>query len=153
MVRLLRSPAARRRGFALMDCVVAGILLAIGLAAILSLGSRALSLQQRGEREIVAASLLDELLSEVLAEGPAEYARINPLFGRFDGPFGDFAYELSIEDGSAGVPFRVRAVVRHASGISYACETLVAAKLGEVPDPPRQPAEPIDRESLYAEQP
>jgi hypothetical protein len=151
MVTPSPRPAPRRRGFALMDCVVAGILLAVGLAAILSLGSRALSLQQRGEREIVAASLLDELLSDVLTEGPAEYARIHPLSGRFDEPFSEFDFELTIEDGSEGVPFKVRAEVRHASGNVYACETLVAAKLGENPDPQREPSEPIDRESRYDE--
>lgn len=137
-----------RRGFALIDAIVAGILLAIGLAAIVSLGSRALSLQQRGEREVIAASLLDELLATVLMEGPADYVKLHPTSARFDDPFADYEYEVLIEDGSAGVPFKVLAVVRHDSGDSWVCETLIAPKLGEEPDPPRAPIEPIDREAL-----
>jgi hypothetical protein len=148
MVSLAPAAAVARRGFALVDAIVAGILLAVGLAAIISLGSRALSLQQRGEREIVAASLLDELLSTVLMEGPADYVQLHPTSGRFDDPFGDFEFEVMIEDGSAGVPFKVTAVVRHDSGDSFLCETLIAPKLGEEPDPPRAPLEPIDRDAL-----
>jgi hypothetical protein len=148
---MVSHPTSARRGFALVDVVVAGVLLAIGLAAIISLSSRGLAMQQRGEREIVAASLLDELLSEVLMEGPFDYARINPLAGRFDEPFSDFEYELLIDDGAPGVPFRVLAIVRHDSGERYLCETLMAPRLGEVPDPPRAPTEPIDREARRAE--
>lgn len=148
MVNRHEIPSVPRRGFALVDAIVAGILLAVGLAAIISLGSRALALQQRGEREIVAASLLDELLATVLMEGPADYVQLHPTSGQFDDPFGDFEYEVIIEDGSAGVPFKVTAVVRHASGDSFLCETLIAPKLGDEPDPPRAPLEPIDREAL-----
>ena len=148
MVRHRENAIVSRRGFALVDAIVAGILLAVGLAAIISLGSRALALQQRGEREIVAASLLDELLATVLMEGPADYVQLHPTSGQFDEPFGDFEYEVLIEDGSAGVPFKVTAVVRHASGCSFLCETLIAPKLGDEPDPPRAPLEPIDREAL-----
>lgn len=148
MSRRRSGPALRRRGFALVDAIIAGILLAVGLAAIVSLGSRALSLQQRGEREIVAASLLDELLSTVLMEGPADYVKLHPTSGRFDEPFAAFEFEVLVEDGSAGVPFKVTAIVRHESGDSFLCETLIAPKLGDEPDPPRAPLEPIDREAL-----
>lgn len=136
-----------RRGFALVDAIVAGILLAIGLAAIISLGSRALSLQQRGEREVVAATLLDELLSTVLTEGVEEYPQLHPMSGRFEDPFADFEFELSIDEGSAGVPYQVLAIVRHESGETYLCETMIAPRLGEEPNPPRAPLEPIDRDA------
>jgi hypothetical protein len=152
MVNLPSASIRRRRGFALVDAIVAGLLLAVGLAAIISLGSRALSLQQRGEREVVAASLLDETLATVLMEGAADYPKLHSMSGVFDEPFSAFEYEVSIEDGAPGVPFRVEVVVRHESGDSYRCETLIAPKLGEEPDPPRQPLEPIDREAALLEQ-
>jgi len=152
MVTSLPENVRRRRGFALVDAIVAGLLLAVGLAAIISLGSRALSLQQRGEREVVAASLLDEILATILMEGPADYPKLHAMSGVFDEPFGTFEYEVAIEDGAPGVPFRVVATVRHESGDSYRCETLIAPKLGEEPDPPRQPLEPIDREAALLEE-
>ncbi|MGA0418670.1 MAG: type IV pilus modification PilV family protein [Phycisphaerales bacterium] len=151
MVTYAIQHGCRHRGFALVDAIIAGLLLAIGLAAIISLGSRALSLQQRGEREVVAASLLDEILATVLMEGPADYPKLHSMSGVFDEPFAAFEYEVAIDEGAPGVPFRVVATVRHESGDSYSCETLIAPKLGEEPDPPRQPLEPIDREAALLE--
>ena len=52
-----------RRGFALMDVIVGGVMLGIGLAVVLTLASRAIASQAQGERQMVAAWLLDELLA------------------------------------------------------------------------------------------
>ncbi len=149
-------PRKGPRGFALIDVMVGGILLAIGLTAILTIASRALSLQQRGEREIVASSLLDLTLSTVLAEGPADYPKLHPVSAAFPDPFAEWEYEVDLEDGASGVPYRVVASVRHVpTGGRWSCETLIAMKpkpIGAEEEPQRFPDVPIDRESRYLEQ-
>ena len=51
-----------RRGWALIDVIVGGVILGIGMAAVISIAERSLAMQQRSERELVAAQLLDGLL-------------------------------------------------------------------------------------------
>lgn len=150
VTRFRRRPTA---GFALMDVLVAGIMLAIGLTAIITLGTRALANQQRGEREVVAAALLDELLATALAEGPDDFVTIHPLAGTFEPPFDEFEFEMTVEEGGLGVPARVLAQVFHRpTGGAWMCETLIAVRAGEEPHPPRTPVEAIDREERYRQQ-
>ena len=49
--RSCRSP--RRRGFALVDVIIGGMLLSIGLAAIISMATRALKMQTDGEKMFI----------------------------------------------------------------------------------------------------
>ena len=148
------SRRPNRRAFALIDAVIAGVILAIGLSAILSISGRALLMEQKGEIEIRAASALDELLSSVVTEGPETFAEIQPTAGRFeaDSPYGDFEFDILIEAGDAGIPARVVVTVLHDSGKKYTIETHVALKRGEEPDPVRFPTTPIDREARYEEE-
>lgn len=134
-----------RRGFALMEVVIAGMVLAIGLAAVLSLAARGLAMQQRGEREVAAAALLDELLSLVLAEGPEDFPKLHDLSGNCDEPWQDFEYELTIDAGGLGDPYEVLAIVRDPAGRSYRVATRMAARGGEDPTPDRAPNVPLDR--------
>jgi hypothetical protein len=144
---------ARRRGFALIDVIVGGILLAVGLAAVLSLGARSMNLHQRGEREIIAATLLDDLLGTILAEGPKDFPDLHPMQGNCESPFEDFQFLIEIDEGSSGVPYRIAVSVQHtATGDTWTVETLIAPKLGDEPDPERMPLEPIDREQRYRDQ-
>lgn len=147
------APMRGRRGFALMDAVIAGVLLSIGMVAVLSVGAQAITMQQRGEVDIRAASALDEILSTVLAEGPAAFVEIHPLSGRFEStsPYRDFSFSILVEQGGPGVPAFVRATIKHDSGRTYALETLIADRRGDEPEPNRVPYEPIDREARYAE--
>ena len=46
-----------RRAFALIEVVIAGIILAIGLGSVVSLAARAMMDQQRGERAVMAAMI------------------------------------------------------------------------------------------------
>jgi len=143
--------ATRRPGFALLDVVIAGVILAIGLATLFSLTSRSLEAQREGEIKVLAAGMLDSLLSEVLLEGPADYQDLHSSAGRGDYPYEEFEYRIRISDPGVGEPYEVLAVVTHDTGRTYECETLIAAKLGEEPDPIREPQEPIDREARYEE--
>jgi uncharacterized membrane protein YgcG len=151
MQRIPTQPPSRkyraRRGFALMDAVIAGILLSIGLVTVLSVGGQAMTMQRRGEVDVRASAALDELLSAVLTEGPEDYEKLHPLSGSFeaDSPFQDFQFTVEIERGGAGVPARVLARVIHEGGREYSIETSIAEKRGDEPDPVRTPSEPIDR--------
>jgi hypothetical protein len=151
MVTIRRT--RQRRGFALIDVIVGGVLLAVGLAAILALGARSLNLHQRGEREVIAAALLDDLLGTILADGPKDFPDLHEMRGYCDPPYEDFQFLVEIEDGNSGVPYKVAVTVQHnGTGDSWTIETLIAAKLGEEPDPERVPVEPLDREQRYREQ-
>ena len=145
-----RAPA--RRGFALVDAIIGGVILAIGLAALLSLSARALSMQQQGEVEIVGAHLVDEILSTVLTEGPQDFRDLYDTFGRFDEPFGNYEYEVSLDDRGIGMPWRVVATVRHVqTGATFSAESMIADRGGTEPNPARAPTEPIDRQARYEE--
>lgn len=149
--RSRRHDAQRRCGFTLIEVMIAGVILAIGMTALLTLTSRALSMQRRGEQKIIAATLLDETLGSVLTEGPHDYSSLHSTSGPCDAPFEDWEYVVDIE-ASVGVdPFRVLAIVIAPNGRQYECETLIAPKLGETPDPDRMPPEPIDREGRWLE--
>ncbi|MSR40319.1 MAG: hypothetical protein EXS10_00235 [Phycisphaerales bacterium] len=153
-VRASRQIARSRSGFALIDAVIAGVILAIGLSAILSIAGRALTMEQKGEIEIRAASALDELLSSVVTEGVETFSEIQPTSGRFEAnsPYSDFEFDILIEAGDVGVPARVVATVLHETGKKYSIETHIALKRGAEPDPVRYPTSPIDREARYEEE-
>ncbi|MFM7134571.1 MAG: hypothetical protein ACKO0W_09675, partial [Planctomycetota bacterium] len=93
-----------------MDAVIAGVLLSIGMIAVLSVGGQAITMQRRGETDVLASAAMDEILSNILTEGPVAFVEIHPLSGRFErgSPFEEFTYSLLIEQGGAGVPAFVR---------------------------------------------
>lgn len=150
-------PSRRRRlrtarGFALIDAIIGGIILAIGLAALLSLSSRALYMQQQGEVEIVAAHLIDELLATVLTEGPEDFRELYDTFGRFNEPFENYEFVVELDDRGRGLPWRVTASVRHIpTDAVYSTQTMIADRNGTDPNPARAPSEPIDRQARYEE--
>lgn len=139
-----------RRGFALIEVVIAGIVLAIGLSAVVSVAARALADQQRGEHAVAAAALLDGLLGQVLVDGPVEYPRINGTSGRCPDPWEDFEYEIQIEEVNPGDACAVLAIVRDPNGREYRCATRIAPRIGDEPNPDRAPPEPVDREERWA---
>ena len=146
-----RRPLHKPRGFALVDAVIAGVVLAIGLTMIFTVTSRSLDLQRRGEVEVMAASMMDNILSMVLLEGPQDFPDLHSMSGQGEFPYEQFEFWVKIEDPGEGEPYAVAVEVTHLTGRSYRCETLIAAKLGEEPDPIRYPEEPIDREGRYEE--
>lgn len=141
----------RCSGFALMDVLVAGVLLSITLVALLGLSSRSVQAQIRGERLQRVSMLIDQLLSEVLAVGPEEYeeyAEVHRPQGSFDPPNQDYFFRVELEEPTTGRPYLVRARVWWKLGnetYEEVVETYIAPRLGDEPDPEREPETPIER--------
>lgn len=149
MVRRTRP----RRGWALIDVIVGGVILGIGLAAVVSIAERSLAMQQRSEREMVAAQLLDGLLGEVLAVGVVDWDLARPSAGGFDPPYDGWTWELDIDKQGLGDPYRVVALARERNGAEFRVETLMAPRPEGYEEPVRMPETPIDRQAKYDELP
>ncbi|NBX36211.1 MAG: hypothetical protein EBR10_03175 [Planctomycetes bacterium] len=152
IVRTARLAAPR--AFALMEVIVAGVILAIGLGAAISLSMQSLTAQQRGEHAVQAAALMDELLGSLVALGPVEWNRQYSPSGSFSSfdpnyKYGDFQYDMKIEDAPQGMPCDVLLIVKDPQGREYRCATRVALRLGEDPDPERSPSEALDRAAYF----
>lgn len=136
-----------RRGFALVDVIIGGVLLGVGLAAVISLSAQALRSQTDGEKQMIASWLADEYLSMVLVEGPVNYRKAFDLNGQCEPPFEEFEYDVNIEDLGIGVPMRVTATIRWdgaGNTRQVQVQTLLADR-GAEPNGPRAPFEFIDR--------
>lgn len=137
-----------RPGMALMDVLVAGLILSGALVAVLGIASRSLNAQARGQQIQEAAMVLDSLLNDVLAIGPADYLKKGEMSGSVDPPFDKYIYRISIEDTAPNEPFRVTARIwweTAAGEQTIEAQTLMARRLGEEPDPDREPTEPVER--------
>lgn len=143
------SAPALRRGWALVDVIVGGVILGVGLATIISLAGRSLAMQQRAEREAIAAQVLDGLLNEVLAVGPVDWAATRAANGRCDSPFDDWEWSVEIVRQGLGDPYRVVVMVHDDSDREFTIETLMAPRLLDEEEPARAPETPIDRERRY----
>lgn len=140
------------RGFALVDVIVATVLLGVSLAVTISLAGRAVSSQRVGEELATAALLADEQLHMVLARGPDDYARRYSVQGTCEAPFEAYRYSLAFSGGtSTGDPYKVAASITWSSSgspRSLTIDTLIAPRTGgddADPDPVRTPSSPILR--------
>ena len=149
MVTPAHARVAARRGWALVDVIVGGVILAIGLAAVVSIAERSLAMQQRSERELVAAQLLDGLMNEVLSVGVVEWSTTRSTSGTFDAPFQGWNWELEIRKQGLGDAWRVLATARDDRAGEYRVETLMAPKPDDVEEPSRAPETPLDRQAKY----
>lgn len=143
-----RPIRSARRALALLDVLVAGLILSGALVAILGLASRATNAQIRGQQYQEAAQVLDVLATEVFALGPEEYPNKRPMSGFADPPFEDYRFDIAIDDQAPGEPYLVRIITtwgEATAGESLELVTLIAARLGEEPGPERAPETPIDR--------
>lgn len=134
-----------RKGFALIDAILGGALLALGLAGLVTLSQRSLAMLQRGEHEAIAAAMLDELLAQVVTEGPGEFSRQREQAGRMPAPWPDWEFEVQIQSGGVGDAADVTALVRDPLGTEYRCATRVAPHDDTAMPEERAPNEPIDR--------
>lgn len=137
----------RRRGFVLVDGIVAGVLLGVGLTVIIGLTGSALSAQRNGEQLQRAAALADEKLSMVLALGPEGYEADEDMSGEFPEPDDAYRFEVTIEDGRAGDPAYVAVEIAwgERSRDRLFIETFVAPRTGDNPDPDRDPERQVER--------
>lgn len=145
------SRPAPRRGFALVDVILGGILLSIGLAAIISLATRSLKAQTDGEKQMTAAWLCDELLSLVVVDGPINFPRTHDTSGQFEFPFQEYSFDVDLMDQGADQPYVVTATVSWQAGRgvrTVQVQTLIADRKDD-PDETRIPEEPIDREERW----
>jgi Tfp pilus assembly protein PilV len=129
-----------RRAFALMDVLVAGIVLGVSLVTLVGLVSRSLASQARSERLSTAAMLADETLGEILVEGVEEYQQHRSLESRFETPFDEFRYQIQIDAPAPGEAYGVTVTVQWEDGrreSSVVVETRIAPRLGD--------EDPIDR--------
>jgi len=148
-----RARTHGRRGIALIDVIIGGVMLAVGLAVVISMATRSLAMQTNGEKRMVAAWLADEKLSMIAVEGPDVYPDLYDLHGWFEPPFEQYQYDLDIQEQGVREPYRVTATIRWPSGAdmdSITIETLIARRLGD-PFQPRQPLEMIDRDARWFE--
>lgn len=139
----------RARGFALLDAVVGGVLLGLGLTAVIGLTASAISSQRQGERLQVAAMLADERLELVLALGPDGYASELPTRGKCEEPFEAYRFEVDIAEQGDPAPYLIRCTITWPAvgeDRSLIIETLMAPRRGDEPDPDRQPDETVGRE-------
>ena len=150
-----RSMTSKRskRGVALVEVILAALLLGIGLSVSLSLASTAIARQGLGERQLVAAWLADEQMNLVLMEGAKQYIQSYETSGRFDSPFEDFSYEVTITHVADLEPYEVEVIILWDDGRqSFQLESLVAPREDvEAAPEDRIPLEPIDREAIYYE--
>ncbi len=141
--------ARTARAVALLDALIAAIILGVSLAGIITLGGQALRTQDMGERIAIASMLADEQLNLVLARGPDDYGKRFPLEGSCDAPFDLYRFKLELT-GSGTSAYQVRATVFWRSGDvgaeqSVVLETAIAPRPGTDPDPDRRPEEPVER--------
>jgi Tfp pilus assembly protein PilV len=149
MVSARRSRAANRGGFILVDVIIAGVLLGIGLATIIGLTGSALASQRRGEEMQIAAMLADEQLNLVLAVGPEAFASTFRARGDCPEPFSRYAYAVTIAPRGGSEPSVVTAEISWESGgrdRSIVVQTMIAPRRGTDPDPERKPEEAIERQ-------
>jgi len=152
-----RDRPTRRRGVALADAMIGGLMLAIGLSVVLTVAGRSMKMQMDGERQMTASWLADELLNMVVVEGPDNYRYVHDTRGRFDAPFDSYEFAVDVEDVGRGLPYRVTATVQWPMGRTYhsvTVETQIARRLlrPDEEEPPREPYERVDREARYAEE-
>ena len=140
-----------RAGVALLDVLIAALLLGIGLSVTLSMASQALRAEQTGEWRLTASWLADEALAMVVAVGPEKYQQSEPMEGRFEEPFNRFDWSLEMKKPSDWEPWQVRATVNwqdRGGPMSVIIDTLIAPRQGDEDDPVNwKPDEPLDRES------
>lgn len=140
-------PRRRRpvRSFALVDVIVASVLLGVSLAVMLGIVGRAITAQGDAQRLATAAMLADEQLNLVLAFGPDDYLRRFSSSAPCDEPFSDFSYELTLTGGTDSTPFTAGVTIHWLTGArpqSLTIQTLIAPRPGDEPDPDRRPQTP-----------
>jgi len=144
---------SRLMAFVLIDALVATVVLGVALAGVMGLGAAAVRSQRQGEALQIASMIADERLSMVVALGPEGYRAEESMRGVGDEPWGRFEWFVEIEPGAGRDPYFVSVTVvwdgllggGGGGSRSLSVETLVAPRLGDEPDPDREPRERLGR--------
>lgn len=139
------------RGVALLDVMLAALMLGVGLAVTLSIASGALRAEQTGEHRLTASWLADEALAMVVAMGPRKYLLGEPMDGYFEPPFERFSWMLDLQQPSDWEAWHATATVTwqdRGGPMSVSIDTRIAPRQGEIEDDPYnwKPIDPVDRE-------
>jgi uncharacterized membrane protein YgcG len=133
----------------MVDVLIGGVMLSVGLAIILTITGRAVKSQTEGEYMVSAAWLIDERLGLIEMEGPDNYPQLHDMSGSFGAPYEDFSFDVAIdEEEGIGDSYRVAVTVFWPGGgteRAATVETVMAKRLGDVSTQVRMPLEPIDR--------
>lgn len=143
-----RHPRRATPSFILLEVIVASVIMGISLAIVATISSRLLVWQRDGESMQIAAMILDEQLELLVAVGPDDFPRIGRLRGTGPTPYESFRYEIDIDNEPEGDPSFVTATCTWTdAGVerSLTIETLVSPRLGDDPDPDRQPEQRMGR--------
>lgn len=141
-------PIRPRRGIALIEALVGGTILGIGLAVLVSIASDASARMRLGEERIVASWIIDEMLNMIVVEGPVEYLKRYDLEGTCPAPYERYSFKLELQDQGDVEPYRVTLTVSWQSGgrlRSETVQTYIAIRRGETQIENRKPGEPITR--------
>ncbi|MCH2133427.1 MAG: hypothetical protein MK116_06735 [Phycisphaerales bacterium] len=150
----IHHPRHTRRGVALVEVILAALILGIGLSVSLSLATTSLKRQGLGEHNLTAAWLADEQMSMVLMEGPQQFLQTHPTSGTFDPPFDEFDYEVEIQHVGDYEPYTVEVYITwDGNDRQFVLDAIIAPRQGELEEfEDRKPLEPIDREAIYYEE-
>jgi hypothetical protein len=149
----LPSRVRIRKGVALVEVILAALLLGIGLSVALSLASTSIARQSLGEHNLVSAWLADEKMNLVMMEGPEKFLQNHQTNGQFDPPFEDYSFEIIVKHVGDWEPYEVNIFIDWDSNRrSFQLDSLIAPRQGEPEEPEdRIPLEAIDREAIYYE--
>jgi type II secretory pathway pseudopilin PulG len=106
----------RRRGFTLIEALVAGVVLAMSALAIGGAIAQSLAATQLSRDYQQAAELSQQIMTRVDIIGPARLLLEGPLHGEFDPPMARFTWNLEIDERLVGHLFEIVLTVRWQSG-------------------------------------
>ena len=112
----LRGSGLYRRGFTLIETLIAGIILALAIAVMGTTVSHSYGTLADARDERRAAALMEELLTKIDLIGPARMASEGPHGGSFDAPDDRFSWSLDISNRPQGHLYQVDVTVSWANG-------------------------------------
>ncbi len=104
---------ARDQGFTIVECLLAGVILALFSATIVTAVSQAGAAARRGEELRLAAGWLQEVMTRIDMVGPARLLREGPLRGELDTRF---TWSATIKEESIGSLYDVQVTIHWLSG-------------------------------------
>lgn len=145
------NPRHRRVGvrcFVLLDALVGVIVLGVALAGVMGLSAAAVRSQAIGEELQIASMIADEQLELVCAVGTDAFVAEFGQRGRAEAPWQNYEWTVDIKRGEVADPDFVTVTVsweRISGTRSITVETLIAPRMGDDPDPDREPEQSLGR--------